>query len=82
MHICHFIKCHKTFCVKVHLVFFLLFNQKLFEFVMTGKAFGGWENKRTTLRRKRQDMELTFTYTDEILSEICPLKMLIEITTG
>lgn len=45
-------------------------------------VFGGWENKRTTLRRKRQDEELIFTYTDEVLAENCPLKMLIEITTG
>lgn len=44
--------------------------------------FAGWENKRTTLRRKRQDQELTFTYTDEILTKNCPLKLLIEITTG
>lgn len=45
-------------------------------------VFAGWENKRTTLRRKRQDQELTFTYTDEILTKNCPLKLLIEITTG
>lgn len=44
--------------------------------------FAGWENKRTTLRRKRQDQELIFTYTDEILTKNCPLKLLIEITTG
>lgn len=44
--------------------------------------FAGWENKRTTLRRRRQEQELTFTYTDEILTKTCPLKLLIEITTG
>lgn len=49
---------------------------------VTITVFGGWENKRTTLRRKRQDEELIFTYTDDILTEKCPLKMLIEITTG
>lgn len=45
-------------------------------------VFAGWENKRSTLRRKRQDQELIFTYTDEILTKNCPLKILIEITTG
>lgn len=45
-------------------------------------VFGGWENKRTTLLRKRQENSLTFTYTDEVLTTDCPLKALIEITTG
>lgn len=45
-------------------------------------VFAGWENKRTTLRRKRQEQELIFTYTDEILTKNCPLKLLIEIKEG
>lgn len=44
-------------------------------------VFAGWENKRATLRKKRQDEELVYNYTDEILTKNSPLKLLIEITT-
>ncbi|XP_031630189.1 uncharacterized protein LOC116345171 [Contarinia nasturtii] len=53
------------------------FSDEVYEFV-----FAGWENKRATLRRKRQDQELIFQYTDEILTKNCPLKILIEITSA
>lgn len=61
----------------------LLYDQQMIQSsIRCFLVFAGWENKRTTLRRKRQDQELTFTYTDEILTKNCPLKLLIEITTG
>ncbi|XP_055311129.1 uncharacterized protein LOC129573947 [Sitodiplosis mosellana] len=53
------------------------FVDDVYEFV-----FAGWENKRATLRRKRQDQELVFQYTDEILTKNSPLKLLIEITSA
>lgn len=52
-----------------------------FTFIIYITVFGGWENYRTTVRRKRDDMEMKFEYTDQVLASKSPLKALIEITT-
>lgn len=69
-------------CTEIKPVVLWIPITRLFVKFLSLVAFGGWENKRTTLLRKRQEESLIFSYTDEILSNSCPLKALIEITTG